>query len=127
VDAITTPQSVGVQDRFRVAERIPAAGALANFRANFKMVVDFAVKDDPIAGFGIGHRLMSRRTQIEDCQTRVGNRGQPVRLARCGNDLVAVIIRSAVFDPRDHAMDRCFYVRPWTFCVAANSRDAAHA
>ena len=36
------------------------------------MIVDFAVEHDPVAGFGIVHRLRACRAEIDDCKTPVG-------------------------------------------------------
>src|ERR1035441_3607000 len=84
---------------------MPFAGAPADSRANFEMIVNLAIKHDPVARLRVVHRLMSRRTQIEDCQACVRDRGNTVGFALRGKDLVAVVVGSAVLDAHDHATD----------------------
>ena len=49
------------------------------FLAQFEVIVDLAVVDDPITAVGVGHRLQSRVREIDDAETAVTERHRPDR------------------------------------------------
>ena len=65
---ILTPGRVCVENGFRVRLRSENESLLRQFLAEFNVVVDLAVEDDPDALIGIGHRLVSGGGEINDTQ-----------------------------------------------------------
>ena len=106
--AIGAPFAVGAQDDFGVG--LGAELLAADDVAQLKIVVDFAVEGEPIAGF-IGHRLVAGR-EIDDAQTAMG---EPDMFARM--DPEALAVWPTMLDDRVHRNQvrryrerRC----PWT-------------
>jgi hypothetical protein len=105
---------------------MPWAGALPDLGADFEVIVDLAIEYNPVARFRVVHGLVAGRAEIENRQSRVCDRRNAIGFALCGKDPITVIIRTTVFDTRDHATNPRFDIESGMFCVTADSRDAAH-
>ena len=69
--AIFSPARIGFQQDFSIGVADKTCAGFLEFVPNVAEVVDLAVVDDPVAGFGIVHGLVSQRREIKNRQPAV--------------------------------------------------------
>ncbi len=68
---LISPAGISLQQNFSIRVADEACPGSLEFRANIAEVVELAVIDDPVAGFGVVHGLMSERREIENGEATI--------------------------------------------------------
>ena len=119
IDAVVAVLFVGVNDRFGVGLGAELMAAGLELAAQFAVVIDFAVEDDPDGSVFVGHRLLASGP-VDDGQS-------PVTESEPRSVKVAAAIGSPVAQAFGHPFDGPRHMR-WQVAFKTDyAADSAHA
>ncbi len=120
---LLAPAAISFQQHFGIGLADKAHAFALQSRPEFAKVVDFAVVDDPVAGFRILHGLMAQRREIENRQAAAAQSNFEARRGVGLNDDCPAVVRPAM---RQRIRGLLQEFRRNGAVTRQNAEDAAH-
>ena len=95
-DRVSAPAGIGVQNHLGIAVRVKPVAARDQVFTQFRVVIYGAVENDGVTFFGLGHRLVAGRRQVDNRETTMSEHNRTV-------EKLATIVGPASRHLRRHA------------------------